>query len=334
MKPIKIIQIGSQHDHAPMVYNSLLHLPQYFEVLALADRDPETAKARIPSAQNIITVEEALNTEGLQAVTIECEEENALDLALPFAEKGIAVHMDKPGSADHEKFIKLANILKQKNTVFTLGYMYRYNPAIKKAIDMVKKGELGEIFSVEAQMSVRHPKEKRQWLKKHRGGMMYYLGCHLIDLVLQIQGKPQEIISLNTKTFTDGVDSEDYGFALFKYKNGISFVKTNASEYNGYGRRQLVITGSKGSIEMKPLEVPKLLEGIDGDYFHTPYKLTLENNNPNQWSDSSVKYESELFERYDVMMETFAKHILGEEENPYTYDYEIELHKTLMEICK
>ena len=44
------------------------------------------------------------------------------------------------------------------------------------------------------------------------------------------------------------------GFALYKYNNGISFVKTNAAEVNGFARRQIVITGTNGSMEINPIE--------------------------------------------------------------------------------
>ena len=40
-----------------------------------------------------------------------------------------------------------------------MGYMYRYNKAVQRALQMKKSGELGEIFSVEAHMSVRHDEE-------------------------------------------------------------------------------------------------------------------------------------------------------------------------------
>ena len=42
--------------------------------------------------------------------------------------------------------------------------------------------------------------------------------------------------------------------AVFKYKNGCSFAKTSATEGCGFLRRQLVISGSKGTIEINPIE--------------------------------------------------------------------------------
>lgn len=41
---------------------------------------------------------------------------------------------------------------------------------------------------------------------------------------------------------------------VFRYRNGISFAKSTAVEYGGFERRQLVVCGSKGTVELKPFE--------------------------------------------------------------------------------
>ncbi len=324
---IRILQVGYRHDHGVLTFHSLLRLPELFEVVGLADdEDLDKARARVPQAPAYYTIEEALQLD-IDAVAIECEEEKATEYALMFAQKGVHVHLDKPGSPCTADFHRLVDTLAAEGKVLQMGYMYRYNPAIREAAARVRRGELGKIFSVEAQMSVRHPKAKRQWLGKFRGGMMYFLGCHLIDLILQICGTPQDILPMNCVTGTEGVEAEDYGFAAFKYENGVSFAKTCAAEYNGFARRQLVITGSQGSIELKPLEI------LAGENLYTPVATTLDKDSPAAWADGAVISQTEIFNRYDVMMRAFADYIAGREENPYTYDYEKTLFDTLMKCC-
>ncbi len=87
--------------------------------------------------------------------------------------------------------------------------MYRYNPAVLKLKDDIQNGRLGKIYAVEAQMNCLHQPIKRQWLKNYPGGMLYFLGCHLIDIVYQIMGEPQSVIPLSVATGIDGVDGED-----------------------------------------------------------------------------------------------------------------------------
>ena len=68
---------------------------------------------------------------------------------------------------------------------------------------MVKSGELGKIYYVEAQMNCIHNDEKRAWLKDYKGGMMNFLGCHLVDFILQVQGEPDKIIPYNSASERD-----------------------------------------------------------------------------------------------------------------------------------
>jgi hypothetical protein len=54
-------------------------------------------------------------------------------------------------------------------------------------------------------MNCSHPVKVRQWLADLPGGMMFYLGCHLVDLIYRIQGKPERVIPLNKCSGVDGV---------------------------------------------------------------------------------------------------------------------------------
>lgn len=325
MKRVKIAQVGIGHDHAAPTYESLRRQSDLFELVGVAEPDPARQDAIYPDAVRR-TVEELLGMEDLEAVAIETEERLATEYAQKFAERGVAVHMDKPGSQDLAAFTRLVETLRAKNLPLHMGYMYRYNPLIRRALDQARSGELGEIFSVEAHMSVRHKPEKRQWLDQFQGGMMFFLGCHLVDLVLQAQGLPEEVLPMNTCTGIGCEGAEDYGFAVLRYKNGVSFVKTCATEYNGFARRQLVICGSKGTIEIRPLE-----ENRANGLTHTRAAYTLAADTPPDWAEGSEIHEGQT-QRYDGMMASFARIVRGEE-NPYSYDYELALFRTIMQCC-
>ncbi|MCI8388136.1 MAG: Gfo/Idh/MocA family oxidoreductase [Clostridiales bacterium] len=326
MKPIKIAQIGTGHDHASVIWDSLKKNSDCFELIGLAE-PIEANRDRIYSDAKVYTVDELLKMDDLEAVVIEAGKEHEIKYAQMFADKGIPVQVDKPGSADFDEWATFVNTMKKKHLPFGIGYMYRFNPLVNQAYEMMKRGELGDIFSVEAQMSVRHDKEKREWLGKYKGGMMYYLGCHLIDMVCMFKGIPDEVIPLSSTTGNEGVESEDYGFAILKYSNGVSFVKANASEVNGYERRQLVISGTKGTYEIRPWEI-----NSEGKYY-TKAKLTLLRKWQNQWTDNSREIVSDVYDRYDSMMRHFAAIVRGEAEMMFDYDYEIEVFRTIIKAC-
>ncbi|MGM9625538.1 MAG: Gfo/Idh/MocA family protein [Eubacteriales bacterium] len=328
MRKIKAVQIGSAHDHAIPAVNSLKKQTDIFDCVGYVI--PAIEKKLYPERNSAfqglreMTIEEVLADDSIEAVIVETEEVTLTDYALMAAKAGKHIHMDKPGGLDPAAFKTLLSTMKQKGLVFHTGYMYRYNSEVQKAMEMVKNGDFGEIFSVEAHMDCRHNPQKRQWLSAFPGGMMFFLGCHLVDLIFGILGTPEEIIPYNMSTGIDGVTADDFGFAVFRYKNGISFAKTCAEEIGGFARRQLVITGSKCSLELKPLEM--FTEG--GQYTgRTIY------TNAGDWGSLGESSRSLPQDRYDGMLAAFAAMVRGEKQNPWSYEYEWKLYRTVLAAC-
>lgn len=328
MKKIKIAQIGMNgNSHGSEIFNTLKKLPEIFEIVGyvLPENENERLNNRLSCFEGYkeLTLDEVLNNPEIEAVTIETDEIYTTKYATLAAKAGKHIHMEKPGGTSLADFEELIAQIKKGGKVFHTGYMYRYNPYVIEILKKVKSGELGEIINVEAQMNCIHPKEKRQWLEDFPGGMMFFLGCHLIDLILLIQGQPEKIIPYNKCTGVGGVTSEDFGMAIFEYKNGISFTKTNATEIGGFARRQLVVVGTKGTVELKPFEMYENGQMYTGK---TEYDST-------DWNNMGRTIKSDYIDRYENMMSSFACYVRGEKENPYTYDYELELYKTVLKAC-
>ena len=327
MKKIKVARIGTSGDsHGNCIWESMIKQKDIFDIVGYAlpesEREKFPDRARAFDGYNELTVDEILNNPEIEAVVVETEEIYLTKYALMVANAGKHLHMEKPGGVDLADFEKLVEILKSKNLTFSTGYMYRFNPKIQEALAKVKNGELGEIYSVEAHMDCKHPAEVRQWLQNFPGGMMFFLGCHLIDLIYQIQGEPEEIIPFNCSTGYDEVTANDYGMVVLKYKNGISFAKTCANENGGFLRRQLVICGTKGTIEIKPLEV-----SADGGLY-----TVMNEAYSTEWYKEWDTSKSEVYDRYDDMMRNFAEMVRGKE-NRYSYDYELGLYKLILRSC-
>ena len=333
MKKIKIAQIGtSQFSHGNDVFNTLKLLDDLFEIVGycLPENEREKFPDRMPvfDGYKELTLQEILNDPEIEAVTIETEEIYLTKYAILAAEHGKHIHCEKPGGTDLCEFEKLVEIAKKNDKVFHFGYMYRYNPYVYEAIERAKSGEFGKITSVEAQMNVLYPNELRKWLSAFDGGVMFFLGCHLIDAILQICGNPKEIIPLSCSTGKDDINTVDFGMAVLKYENGVSFAKVNSTEIGGYARRQIVVTGEKGTIEINPIEQPA------EDFMFATTALKRE--------DREIKYygcydkdrvKSQVFSRYADMIRAFAEYVNGTKQNPYTLDYELKLYKTLLKAC-
>lgn len=330
MRKIKIAQIGtSTNSHGNDIFASLKRNSDMFEIVGY--HFPENEREKFPDKMAAfegyteLTLEEILNDPEIEAVTVETEEIYLSKYATLAAEHRKHIHMEKPGGINLADFEKLIETVKTNKTVFHTGYMYRYNPYIIELKEQIKNGELGDIISIEAQMNCIHPKDKRQWLDTFPGGMMFFLGCHLIDLIFDIQGMPKNIIPLNRCSKVEGVTSNDFGMVVFEYENGLSFAKASAVEIGGFERRQLVVSGSKKTVELKPLEWY-----AEPGHLVTTVRSTYESRD---WNTPSIKDISEGMNRYDSMMRSFGKMVVGEKENPWNYDYELKLYKTLLKAC-
>ena len=332
MKPIKIAQIGiSKYSHGTNIMNSIRKLTDIFDFVGYVpvedekEKFRETLKTMEPYRE--LTLEEVLSDPEITAVTVEPEEIHLCKYATMAARAGKHIHMEKPGGTDLKEFEELIRTAREQNVVLHIGYMYRYNPYVMELMESVRSGKLGQIISVEAQMNCIHPVHTRKFLKNFPGGMMFFLGCHLIDLILQIQGSPKRIIPLNKSTGIDGVDSEDFGMAVLEYEKGVSFAKTSAMELGGFARRQLVVTGTKGTVELKPFEIY-----YEGGVI-SELKTGRTTYTGESWGDAGERVISDVFDRYDPMMTAFAAMVRGEKKNPYTLDYELTLYKTILACC-
>ena len=333
MKKIRIAQIGmNRYSHAPEIFHTFSINPEIFELVgyALVEDERDTCKDKLSWFEGYpeLTLEEILTDPTIEAVAVETDEIHLLKYALMAAEAGKHIHMEKPGSQSIEDFEKLIELVRESGKVFHTGYMFRYNPYISDAITRAKSGELGDIYSVEAHMSrLDHP-ECREWLGNFKGGMMFYLGCHLVDLVLQIQGLPEEVIPFNTTTGIGGINTEDLGFAVLKYPHAVSVIRMGGTEIGGTRRRQLVICGSDETLEIRPLE-----GRVESDKKFMLYTEKYITRRGDRKSTAYTHEKSEPFQRYEAMLFAFAKMVRGEIENPYTLDYELDLFKTILKCC-
>lgn len=330
MRKIKVALVGCNHySHAIQAYDSVRCNPDVFEIVGyhLPEGEEVTAAKRVPwlFEYREMSFEEILGDPEIEAVIVETEELLLTEYARAAIEHGKHVYMEKPGGIDPVAFEALIGAVKASGRVFQIGYMYRYNPVLRDLIAQAKRGELGEIVSIEADMSCHHEAEKvRSFISRYPGGMMFYLGCHLVDLVLQLKGEPDEIIPLNVKTGLDGVNSEDLGMAVMRYKNAVCTVKSSAVEYGGYARRRLTVVGSKKTVEVCPME-----RGTGGNTVLTGVREFEKHS----WGDSGTYRETAPFDRYVPMLLDFAAMVRGEKQNEYTPDYELMLYRYVMQAC-
>lgn len=326
MKKIRLGHVGSLHDHSSAKLACVLKFPELFEVVGWVPENKEREmllRNSFPYCRIPVMTREQLLDAGVDAVLSEGFELDLIREAEYWLLHGVHVHVDKPAGGDAEKLAEVLALAKRNKLVFQMAYMYRYNPGFTDCMDLIRRGQLGEVYEVDALMNTGHPAGKRAWLGQFEGGILFFLGCHMLDLILQIQGLPERVTSYLRSTGFDGVHSVDHAAVVLEYPKGISVARATSTEVNGYGRRQLVVCGSKGTYEIEPLECPMRAFFTESSEAKTFADCRRER----------ILRPSASDERYDAMMLDFAAFIRGEKQNPYSYEYELTLHRLLLYCC-
>lgn len=331
-KPIKIAQIGIGHNHGDATMEGLRRFPEQFEVVAVAEDNADWVARRKGLAvyQGLTWMPEAavLDIPGLEAVCVEKDVPHLDEVVRRCVERGLHVRMDKPAGEDYATFAESVELARRQNLAFQVAYMYRYNPYIARCVEMVRSGELGDIFEIDAQMSSTHPAAYRDWLGQYAGGDMYIFGSHLIDLVVCMLGETDKVTPYLYNSFPEVSRCVDNALAVLEYPRATCTIRCTSMEANGYYRRQLVVCGTKGTVEIKPLEKPTrmsiaMAEPFRGAEIHT-------NSHP----DSRQYIElAPNGQRYDAQLLDFAKVVRGEKENDYGYDHELATHRVTLRAC-
>ena len=325
MKKIKIGQIGIGHNHGEAKMLAVRKFPELFEVIGYAEENEEWIEKRggLKGYEGLkrLSVDEIIKES--DAVLVETDVWNLTEIAKKCVDAGKHIHMDKPASGTLEEYKALLDTAKAKNLIVQLGYMYRYNPAVIKCLEHIKNGDLGEIYSINAEMSTYHAVDYKQWLTNFYGGIMYILGSHLVDLIVYILGEPDKITSFLKHTRLDNVDFEDNNLAVLEYEKALARVYVSSVEVNGWGRRQLMVSGSKGTVNIVPIENNCTMTYADLDISTMPYEDMKQNVDVKDIPKDC---------RYDDMMQDFYAYIQGTKKNPFSYEHEYLVQKVLYKV--
>jgi predicted dehydrogenase len=322
MARIKIGQIGIGHNHAAENMNALRSLADVFDVVGVVEPDPEWKLKRgtLKAYEGLtwMTEEELFSTPGLQAVAVETDGFELVPTAQRCAQRGLHLHLDKPGGESLKAFRTLLDTSASQNLAIQLAYVYRYNPAIQFCMEAARAGWLGDRFEIHAVMS-RYDGERddyRKWLAQFQGGSMYIFGGYLIDLVVSLLGRPDNVTAFQRKTRQDSLF--DNGLAVLEYPRATATIRTSVAEVDGMKHRRLIICGTKGTVEVCPLEHPADRYRLDP--LHV--RLTVKEGNAKFAAGTHLVDVGVMNGRYEAQLLELARIIRGEISNPYPVEHE------------
>jgi predicted dehydrogenase len=320
--PIRIGQIGVGHGHASKL--SVYRASSDYEVVGIVEPDQALReKAQSQAAFRDLpwmTREQLFNSPGLQAVLVETRVRDLLDTAESCIAAGKHVHLDKPAGESLPQFARILEAAKKQGLLVQMGYMYRYNPAILLLRQFLREGWLGDVFEIHAVMSKVVVAEDRKALAEHRGGILFELGCHLLDLVIGVLGEPAKVSTFGKHVSKQDDKLMDNMLAVLEYPKAIASVKSTALEVDGGARRHFVVCGSAGTFHIQPLDNPSArvtFKEKRGDY---------------QAGEQEVKFPK--FARYVADAADMAKILNGEKRADFSYEHDLAVQRTLLKACE
>ncbi|MBD3265278.1 hypothetical protein GF373_01300 [bacterium] len=204
------------------------------------------------------------------------------DVLLAALENGKHVYMDKPlcRELDEAKAMKEC-WEKHKDRIVQMTFQYRFIPALLRAKELVLAGALGEIYS--ARVCYLHagyvdPDRPFSWRtdieKTGKGGALFDLGVHVIDLTRYLLGDFKEVFHLgetmveerplkDDPTTMAPVEVDDVSLMLFRMQNGaVGTMESSRLATGAQDEIRFEAHGSKGAIRFNLMQ-PNYLEFYD-----------------------------------------------------------------------
>ncbi len=177
-----------------------------------------------------------------------------LDVAIPAAEAGCHLFLEKPVSHSLERVDQLRRAVQQGGGKVVVGFQFRFHPGLQKIARLLGEGAIGRPISVRAHwgeyLPVWHPWEDYRQSYSARsdlGGGVILTLCHPLDYLRWLFGEVESLWAFAGKLSDLEVQVEDVAEIGLRFSNGVL-----GSVHLDYVQRppahRLEITGTQGTI--------------------------------------------------------------------------------------
>lgn len=262
-------------------------------------------------------IEDILADRDIQAVYIATPVYLHKEQIIKSALAGKHILCEKPLTLNIEEGEEVIEICKRQKVKLGVGYMMRFHSLHKKAKEMIKDGDLGEIVFARAQLSCWYPPIPGAWRQDPSlggGGSLIDMGSHCLDLLEYIFDSKIKEVACFTDNVIHSYKSEDSSLVIARFENkahGVIDSYFNIPDTSSKNR--LEIYGTKGSIMAEGTigqssngEMIAYLEGIPKGYDASQIRNV----------GNGVRIEVSLVNMYKEEIEAFSRAIERDETPP------------------
>jgi predicted dehydrogenase len=302
---IRVAMLGTEHSHAAGKRKVLEHSTDY-ELAAVCELGPRA--------------EELLADASIQVVVVEGKPWEVVEWGAKVIGAGKHLHLEKPPGNQMAPFRKLVEEARDKKLLLQVGYIWRFHQGIAAAFAAARQGYLGEVFSVRGTINTDLQPAARADLARFRSGMMFELGCHIIDRVVDLLDRPVRVHSRLRHDTSIADALADNTLAVLEYDKAMAVVSSAARQAGASQHRSFEILGANGSIVIQPVE-PGTKMQVTLREAHGPYKA------------GSQQIDLPPQPRYAGDFRDLARAIRTHTPLQFSYDHELLVEETLLRAC-
>jgi predicted dehydrogenase len=140
------------------------------------------------------------------------------------AKRGKHVFVEKPLALDGREASRAATACARSGVGLTVGYNWRFQPAVRQLREAVESGVLGKLLHLEGNYSgpSAYKRVAGSWRterSENPAGGMTGRGLHVLDVMNALSGPVASVFAYNDRRAADH-DLEDTTSALFRFANG------------------------------------------------------------------------------------------------------------------
>jgi len=257
MKKLKVAVVGcgSWGENHARVYNDL----QDASLVAVADVNEKTAREigeryRVDWYKDPAKIFDRPDVEAISICTPTVTHYN---IALKAIEKWKNVLIEKPMTNTIEEAEGLIKAAEAKDVHLSVGFVERFNPAVKEAMKILSRGEIGEVILAHTR------RVSRRLLRIGDVGVIKDLAIHDIDIINQLFEGEAEGVFASAGSIAHSF--EDYANITICFDNNRSaFIETNWLTPRKV--RSLTITGTEGLVNVEYITQQVIVENNERLY--------------------------------------------------------------------
>jgi len=171
----------------------------------------------------------ALKPDGVSICTYNTTHHTCTCVAL---RKGVHVLCEKPMSVTLDQAVKMARAQKETGLILTIGFQPRYDANMQMVKEIVRSGELGNVYYVQTGGGRRRGIPGGTFVNKDLAGVgcLADIGCYGLDMAMNSVGyrKPvtvsayaSDLFGKNPKYFEGDFNVDDFSCALVRFEDGL-----------------------------------------------------------------------------------------------------------------